>query len=159
MKDSIVTLLTLSFVAAVLAGFFSLVLWVGSLWDSVIDSAYENELTVHSEISAIPTSEIEVQWFEKDRFVWLTRNGQFLKNLPEKAGPNRFRIFVRKRPIHTFTISRTTATQKVKYDFLIRKRGEELEVQARWEPHFYSDDAVRSAPFYQRAHYPLSVLE
>lgn len=158
MKDALQTILTLAAVGLVIWAFLSAVLWIGGLWDSVIDNAYENEIYVVSEIPEIPSTDIQIQWFQKDEIVWLMRNGLYSRNLPERDGINHFRVFVRNRPIHTFQIRRTTATQKMRYDFLLRSEGDTLIVQARWEPFFYSDDAVRSAPYYERAKYPLSVL-
>ncbi|MCB1138998.1 MAG: hypothetical protein KDK23_09595 [Leptospiraceae bacterium] len=150
MKDTLQTILTLSVIALAIWAFIAAVQWLGGLWDSVIDNAYENELIVESTAPGIEPKDIEIQWYVKDRFLWLTRNGKYLNNLPEIGGLNHFRVFVRGQPLYSFAVQRTTGTQKVRYEFLLRENGQNLELQLKWEPFFYHDDAVRSAPYYER---------
>ncbi|MBU42342.1 MAG: hypothetical protein CMN76_03920 [Spirochaetaceae bacterium] len=150
MKEKLYAVLTLAVVALGIWGILALGQWLGGLWGTVIDGLYEHELTVISEVRQIPATEIEIQWYEKDRALWLTRDGQYLDNLPDSEGTNRFRVFIKERPTYTFKIHRNTPTQKMKFEFSLRENEDALMLQAKWEPHFYSDDGARSAPFYER---------
>ena len=158
MKDTLQTIFTLSVIVLVIWAFIAAVQWLGSLWDGVIDNAYENELIVESRAPGLERKEIEIQWYVEDRFLWLTKDGIFLNNLPETGGLNHFRVFVRGRPVHSFDVHRTTGTQKIRYEFLLREDGPDLELQLKWEPFFYHDDAVRSAPYYERVNIKRSAL-
>ncbi|MCB1170879.1 MAG: hypothetical protein KDK25_11110, partial [Leptospiraceae bacterium] len=63
MKDTLQTIFTLSVIVLVIWAFIAAVQWLGSLWDSVIDNAYENELIVQSRAPGLERKDIEIQWY------------------------------------------------------------------------------------------------
>ncbi|MCB0737013.1 MAG: hypothetical protein KDC92_05835 [Bacteroidetes bacterium] len=129
------------FVGLIWLGFKG-IFWLGHKWNGFIDSTQENELLFISDLHEIPKNTIEIQWYADSKTEWLTKNGEFMGDIPNKEGKNSFRIFINNQLAHTFYLIKESATHKHEFKLHIRDKGDEVCLYFGWDLQFYHDDAV-----------------